>query len=184
MIRTHGPRETETLLLRRLPRTPRVVAVSAHKTLHVFYGGPDSWLGKVNALTEAEAARLAPTGRPRRPDDRRAGARGRRLLRRRGGQRRAGRDRTRPRLAVRRAVAPSHLATIGEALAGHSEVPFAAAMTGPSNVCASIVCPDAEALYTYLTTRLGRLEGLTSVETTPMIRVIKREGTLLPHPAR
>ena len=224
VIRTRGPRETETLLLRRLPRTPRVVAVRAHKTLHVFYGGPDSWLGKVNALTDAEAARLAPPEegvnpmaphrvRPADGDDAllaalavagRAGfadlaaATGHsesRVRRRLDDLVRTGavyfdvdvdNDALGGNEHVRAwlSVAPSHLAAVGEALARHPEVPFAAAMTGPSNVCASVVCADAEDLYAYLTTRLGRLEGINSMETTPMIRVIKREGTLLPHPAR
>lgn len=224
VIRTHGPQETEALLLRRLPRTPRVVAVRAHKTLHVFYGGPDSWLGKLNALTDAEAARLTrpeENTTPRRPGRVRPSDGDEALLAALAVDGRAGfadlaastghsESRVRRRLDelvragavyfdvdvandalganehvhVWLSVAPSHLAAVGEALAGHPEVPFAAAMTGPSNVCASIVCADAEDLYAYLTNRLGRLEGIGSVETTPMIRVVKREGTLLPRPAR
>lgn len=59
VVRARGRDETEALLLRRLPRTPRVLSVSAHKLLHTFYGGPHSWIGKTAALTEAEVAALS-----------------------------------------------------------------------------------------------------------------------------
>ena len=36
-------------------------------------------------------------------------------------------------------------------LAAHPEVPFAAATTGSTNLFASVLCPDASALYTFRT---------------------------------
>jgi len=216
VIRTRGRGETESLLLRRLPRTPRVLSVSAHKLLHTFYGGPRSWSGKAQALTKAEAAELAPpapdAARRVEPlpgdeelfaalaEDGRAGfaelaaATGwsETTVRRRldellrsgamhfeadvdnvalGGVEHA-------RLWV--SVAPAHLAAVGEAVARHPETAFAGAMTGNTNLVTSVVCADAQELYAYLTTRIAALDGITSIETSPVIRTVKREGALLP----
>lgn len=51
-------------LLERLPRTRRVVRMTAHQHLHTFYGGPLSLVSKSGALTPAQAARLAPDPDP------------------------------------------------------------------------------------------------------------------------
>ena len=50
-------------LLGRLPRTPRVVAVTAHCLLRTFYGGATGWQPRADALTADELARL-PTSTP------------------------------------------------------------------------------------------------------------------------
>jgi DNA-binding Lrp family transcriptional regulator len=42
--------DPDSLLLRRLPRTPEVVTVTAYRLLHTFYGGPDGWFAKIDAL--------------------------------------------------------------------------------------------------------------------------------------
>lgn len=76
-------------------------------------------------------------------------------------------------------IAPAELHPVTEALAGHPEIAFAAAITGPTNVVAFAVCRDADALYDYLATRLGALGGVLRVETAPIIRHTKRSGTLL-----
>src|SRR5581483_10817454 len=55
------------LLLERLPRTPRVVDVTAHSLLHVFFGQDRSPLTKSGTLTEAEIQALTPEY-GRRPD--------------------------------------------------------------------------------------------------------------------
>jgi DNA-binding Lrp family transcriptional regulator len=75
-------------------------------------------------------------------------------------------------------VEPASLDAAGRAVAVHPEVPFAAATTGPTNLTVSAVFRDNRHLYRYLTTRLADLPGLQSVETTPMIRTVKRVGTL------
>ncbi len=52
-------------LLDRLQRTPRVIAVSSHCLLHVFYSGPLGGLDKINALSpEQEAALRPPAAEP------------------------------------------------------------------------------------------------------------------------
>ncbi len=71
-------------------------------------------------------------------------------------------------------VVPAQLARAGEELAGHPEVAFAAATTGPSNLYATVVCPDQQALYRYLTTRVAALPAITHIETAPVIRTVKQ----------
>jgi hypothetical protein len=44
---------------------------------------------------------------------------------------------------------------------------------------AGVVCRDDQALYRYLTERIGPLEGVERLETAPVIRTAKRAGTVL-----
>lgn len=219
MIRTRNRQETDSLLLRRLPRTPRIVSVSAHKLLHIFYGGDSGWLGKANALTDAEIAAISP---PRAAPDPEAAQRvvpvdgddallAALALDGRTGHADLAAATGWSESTVRRrldellrtgavyldvdvdndlfganeharlwmSVAPAKLAAAGAALADHPEIPFVCAMTGTANLVASVVCADAEELYAYLTTRIGALDGVQHVESTPVIRVVKREGALL-----
>lgn len=76
-------------------------------------------------------------------------------------------------------VAPAALNTVAEALTQHREIAFAAAITGPTNMFAFVVCRDADALYDYLATRIGALPGVLQVETAPLTRSAKRAGPLL-----
>lgn len=77
-------------------------------------------------------------------------------------------------------VRPSALATVGEELAGHSEVQFASVTTGPTNMLVAVACRDSVDLYRYLTDRIGALDAITHLETAPVIRTLKRTGSLLP----
>ncbi|MFC4080470.1 Lrp/AsnC family transcriptional regulator [Amycolatopsis samaneae] len=200
----------ESAVLSRLPRTPRVVGVSAHCVLHTFFGGTESPLTKNGPLTAAQCAELAPPrgelpGEPVELSDvdgallavlARDGRAGFRSLaeatgwsqtsvRRRLAELRAGGvlyfdvD-VRPALLGLRAtaglwltVAPGELTAAGEALARHSEVSFAAATTGVSNLYASVQCRDSAALYRYLTGSVAGLPGLVSVETAPSMELVK-----------
>jgi DNA-binding Lrp family transcriptional regulator len=76
-------------------------------------------------------------------------------------------------------VEPAELAAAGELLAGHPEVPFASAITGPANIVAAVVCRDTGALYRYVTTRVGAITGVRQLEISPMLRRVKRAGTLV-----
>jgi DNA-binding Lrp family transcriptional regulator len=76
-------------------------------------------------------------------------------------------------------VAPARLATVGGAMAGHPEVPFVAATTGRTNLTASVLCRDDYDLYRYLTERIASLDGVNSVETTLVIRTVKRAATVV-----
>ena len=83
-----------------------------------------------------------------------------------------------PRTLLWLSVTPAHLAEVGAALAGHPEIAFAGATTGPSNLFASVMCANQRELYRYLTTSIAALPGITHVETAPVIRTVKRAGTL------
>jgi DNA-binding Lrp family transcriptional regulator len=75
-------------------------------------------------------------------------------------------------------IEPARLQEAGQALAKHPEIPFAAATTGPTNLVASALFRDAEHLYEYLTGELASLPGMRSVETAPIIRTLKRTGSV------
>ncbi|WP_093803852.1 Lrp/AsnC family transcriptional regulator [Streptomyces sp. Wb2n-11] len=226
-IHTGSAEEDEEVLLRALPRTPRVVSFDAHCFLRTFSGNPPRWYTKLGALTAAQHAVLAPDGEPRpatpfttppplaplappRPhveldaldraliaalarDGRAplpelAAATGlspssirRRLdhLRATGAVRinvgfppaRLG-YRKRAMLWLR--VAPGALQTVGEVLSGHPQTDLVAATTGPSNLVATVICRDATELYLYLNHHIGSLPDIQAVETTPVIREVKR----------
>ncbi|MER5811084.1 Lrp/AsnC family transcriptional regulator [Streptomyces sp. NPDC002033] len=76
-------------------------------------------------------------------------------------------------------VQPALLAEVGAALGGYPEVPFAAAVTGTANLLAVVICRDTDALYTFLTERVGALPGIRQVEVVPTLRNIKRAGMLV-----
>jgi DNA-binding Lrp family transcriptional regulator len=75
-------------------------------------------------------------------------------------------------------IEPAKLEQAGRAIARHAEIPFAAAMTGPSNLVADGQFRDTQHLYEYLSGRLVELPGLRSVETVPAIGTVKRAGPL------
>ncbi|HKN98626.1 MAG TPA: Lrp/AsnC family transcriptional regulator [Pseudonocardiaceae bacterium] len=77
-------------------------------------------------------------------------------------------------------VAPTELTSVTAALAEHREIAYAAATTGATNVAAFAVCRDLDALYDYLTTRIGALPGVLQVETTPITELVKRAGARVP----
>ncbi|MGP9017761.1 Lrp/AsnC family transcriptional regulator [Streptomyces sp. BR1] len=55
----HAP---QSLLLREIPRTAGVTAVSAHYVLHMYLGGPTAWHGRARALDAEQQQALTPTG--------------------------------------------------------------------------------------------------------------------------
>jgi DNA-binding Lrp family transcriptional regulator len=75
-------------------------------------------------------------------------------------------------------VAPSALMAVGAALTEHREVPFVAATTGRTNLMASLACSDDVALFEFLTREIAGLDGVTHLETSPVIRSLKMHTTL------
>jgi len=75
-------------------------------------------------------------------------------------------------------VAPAKLMEVGQALACHSEVPFAAATTGSTNLVASVACSNDYALFEYLTREVAALDGITHMETALIIRSVKQNATI------
>jgi DNA-binding Lrp family transcriptional regulator len=80
-------------------------------------------------------------------------------------------------------VVPAKLAEVGQALAGRAEVPFVAATTGSTNLVAALLCRDDRSLYEYLTGELAALDGLTHIETCPVLRAVKMHATMSPPPS-
>ncbi len=210
-MRARDRRARDSLLFDKLQRTPRVVQVSAHLVLHVFYGGPMGWFTKSAALDADQAAALTPP--PVEPAegpvvldtadralltvlarDGRAtltelqavthqseSAVKRRLehLRRSGVfyvdvQCDSGLVGYEARALLWLTVSPAALATVGRALAGHPEVAFAAAVTGPRNLVAVCLLRTTGDLYRYLSEKVGVLEGVHHVETAPILRQVKQ----------
>ena len=75
-------------------------------------------------------------------------------------------------------VTPAGLADAGRALAQAPEVAFAGAITGPQNLTASVVCRDVGHLYEFVTTRVGAITGVQSMEVTPVLRHVKQAGSM------
>ncbi|KOU58706.1 AsnC family transcriptional regulator [Streptomyces sp. WM4235] len=215
MTKARTRQDRDVLLLEKLPRTRRVIGVSAHTILRMFTGGPERWFGidalrpdqvaalerqpplpdqDRYALDEAELAMLAVLGQDGRagyPELARATGLSESTARRRL-------DRLRDmgavyfdveivpatlgyeaEAAMLLTVDPARLARVGAAIGEHPEVPFAAAVTGSANLLAVVVCRDTDALYTYLTERIGAVDGIRQVELVPILRTVKRAGMLV-----
>ncbi|MBD0689942.1 Lrp/AsnC family transcriptional regulator [Streptomyces sp. CBMA123] len=80
-------------------------------------------------------------------------------------------------------VPPGRLAGVGAELARHPQVHGVFATSGPTNLLATLFCPDHGGLYRFLTDTLGPL-GVTRAETTITARAVKRAGVLLGRPRR
>ncbi len=76
-------------------------------------------------------------------------------------------------------VQPSKLTAVAAAMAGHPEASLVAMTTGPTNLLAAVNCRDAQDLSRYLTERIASLDAIRTLETAPVIRTLKRAGTLL-----
>ncbi|WP_425303451.1 Lrp/AsnC ligand binding domain-containing protein [Nocardia wallacei] len=70
-------------------------------------------------------------------------------------------------------VAADLIVAAGTALAVHPEVSFAAATTGATNLYANVLCPDATALFTYLTTEVATLPSVQRMESAPVVQTLK-----------
>ena len=77
-------------------------------------------------------------------------------------------------------VVPSKLALVGQALANLPEVPFVAATTGSTNLVAAVRCNGDPLLYQFITGEVGALEGVTHIETAPIMRAVKMHATMSP----
>lgn len=75
-------------------------------------------------------------------------------------------------------VEPSQLHGVGEQLVGHPETAFVAAVTGPANLAASVLCTGLDHLYRYVTTTIGAIPAVQRVETNLVLERVKRAGSL------
>jgi DNA-binding Lrp family transcriptional regulator len=76
-------------------------------------------------------------------------------------------------------VAPGELERVGARLGALEQTTFVAAVTGPANLTASVVCSSATELYGLLTDQIGAIESIRSAEVSPVIRRVKQAGTVL-----
>ncbi|MFD7491159.1 Lrp/AsnC family transcriptional regulator [Streptomyces sp. NPDC059832] len=200
--------ERNALLLGKLPRTPRVLSVSAHCMMRIFVGATSTWhatrfepQGTAAAVDSGSSTaaplgldatdhilftELARDGRATLPELAAAAGRSpssvqRHLDRLRGeGALNLSVDFDPQLLGYHMAtriwlnVAPAHLRIVGETLATHSQIAFAAAITGTSNLVASGIFRDPADLYDYIDQRISRLPGIQSIETAPTLREVKR----------
>jgi DNA-binding Lrp family transcriptional regulator len=74
-------------------------------------------------------------------------------------------------------VPPGQLEAAGEELSRHPETAFVAAVTGSANLMAAVVCRDADALYTFVTTKVGALPSVGQTEIVPTLSRVKQAGT-------
>ena len=77
-------------------------------------------------------------------------------------------------------VVPTMVAQVGHALAGRPEIPFVAATTGSTNLIAALNCEDDRSLYEYIVGEMAALDGLTHIETVPVMRAVKMHATMTP----
>ncbi|OBH03966.1 AsnC family transcriptional regulator [Mycobacterium sp. E2699] len=78
-------------------------------------------------------------------------------------------------------VAPRHLQRVGELIAAHDQIAFAAAVSGSKNLMAVAICRDVHDLYAYLTDRLAPIEGVLSYEVSVRTQRLKQHGSVIAH---
>ncbi|MFI1766596.1 Lrp/AsnC family transcriptional regulator [Streptomyces sp. NPDC020800] len=76
------------------------------------------------------------------------------------------------------AVRPGALAETAQTLSVHPQVRFCAATTGPANLVVAVAAADLGALYALLTDSVGALEGISAIDTTPLLATVKRTGLI------
>jgi DNA-binding Lrp family transcriptional regulator len=74
-------------------------------------------------------------------------------------------------------VTPGNLHQTGQALSLHPETTFTAAVTGAANLLVTVTCRDLEALYVFVTTKVGPLPAVLQVEMVPVLHRLKQAGT-------
>lgn len=216
-LRTPALGDGTPLLLQKLPRSPRVVDITAHYILNTFSGGPTGWYGRSHDLTHDQICLLNRDVPPEpdhdtlvRAQDGDAGLFGALALDGRVGYRELTQASGLSETTVKRrldylrevgalyfdveidsrllgyhtkvmlwlSVPPAELDKVGRGLAEHPEVVFAAATTGRTSLAAIVVCRDTKRFYDYLTSHIGPLGVVRSMETAPMIREVKRAGSI------
>jgi DNA-binding Lrp family transcriptional regulator len=213
-----------SLLLRDIPRTGNITAVSAHCILHTYLGGPTNWRRSADTLDEEqqrilrehEAAGTSYVPVPRhltnadadlllalQRDGRATHAElaqatgwspvtvARRLadLQASGAiffdvEVDTGHFGAHTRALLWMSVGPARRENVARALASHDELAYVAATTGPTNLVAQALCRDPADLHHYLTRRLGSLDAVHTLETTPVLRNLKAASPVVTDPTR
>ncbi|MEU6402563.1 AsnC family transcriptional regulator [Streptomyces sp. NPDC046985] len=219
-----GAGSGNSLLLRDIPRTANITAVSAHCILHTYLGGSTNWRRSADTL-DAEQQRLlrehesadtsyAPVPRQLAEGDvdllvalqkdgrathaELAQATGwspvtvaRRLADLQAGgavffdvEVDTGHFGANTRALLWMSVSPAHLENVATTLAGHDELAYVAATTGPTNLVAQALCRDPADLHHYLARRLGSLDAIHALETSPVLQNLKAASPIITDLAR
>lgn len=75
-------------------------------------------------------------------------------------------------------VGPAQLESVGSALADFDETTYVAAVTGPFNLFATLICPGTSALYRFMSTKMAALQGINNFELVPVLRRLKQAGSI------
>ncbi|OBF49519.1 AsnC family transcriptional regulator [Mycobacterium sp. 852002-53434_SCH5985345] len=78
-------------------------------------------------------------------------------------------------------VAPQHTHRVGERVAAHDQVAFAAAVSGSKNLMAVVICRDVRDLYAYLSNHLGGIEEVLTYEVSIRTQRLKQHGSVIAH---
>ncbi|MCD9873106.1 Lrp/AsnC family transcriptional regulator [Streptomyces guryensis] len=81
-------------------------------------------------------------------------------------------------------VPPAHLDRVATTLAGHDELAFVAATTGATNLVAQALCRDPADLHRYLVHRVGSLDAIHTLETSPVLQNLKAASPVMTDLAR
>ncbi|GAB3912040.1 transcriptional regulator [Microlunatus endophyticus] len=76
-------------------------------------------------------------------------------------------------------VSPSQLDRVGREIADIPEVGYAAAISGRTNLMASLTCRDLDHLYQVASDRIGSIAGIVSMQIEPATRIVKQSGGLV-----
>lgn len=74
---------------------------------------------------------------------------------------------------------PRRLASVAEQIVRHEEVASAAAVSGPANLMAVVICRDAAHLYRYLTERLATVDQIQAYDVSVRTKRLKQVGSLI-----
>ena len=78
-------------------------------------------------------------------------------------------------------VAPQHTHRVGEQIAAHDRIAFAAAISGSKNLMAVAICRDVHDLYRYLADELAAVEDVLTYEVSIRTQRLKQHGSLIAH---
>jgi DNA-binding Lrp family transcriptional regulator len=76
-------------------------------------------------------------------------------------------------------VAPRHAHSVGERIAAHDRIAFAAAISGTKNLLAIAIFRDVHDLYAYLTDHLGAIEDILGYEISIRTQRLKQSGSVI-----
>ena len=76
-------------------------------------------------------------------------------------------------------VTPRYIHQVGEEIAAHPEIPFAAAISGRNNLVAVAICRDTQDLYRYLTDHLAPIKHVLTSDIRIRTQFLKQHGSII-----